>query len=193
MKTIQKTIYAAIFAVMCHTLLFAQVKSDFDKEADFTKYKTYKFLGWEENSDQILNDFDKKRLLESFQKELTARGMTKDESNPDVGITLFIVVQQKTSTTAYTNYNGGMGYGYGRWGGWGAGYGMGSSTTTYSQDDYLEGTIVIDFYDESTKKLVWQGILTKEVVENPKKREKTIPKAVNKLMYQYPVKPAKKK
>ena len=192
MKSIQKFIFASILVIMSNSLLFAQVKSDYDKEADFTKFKTYKFLGWEENSDQILNDFDKKRLLESFQKELTARGMTKDESNPDVGITLFIVVQQKTSTTAYTNYNGGMGYGYGRWGGWGAGYGMGSSTTTYSEDDYLEGTIVIDFYDESTKKLVWQGILTKEVVENPKKREKTIPKAVNKLMYQYPVKPSKK-
>lgn len=188
MKTIRNFIFTSILVIMSNSLLFAQVKSDYDKEADFTKYKTYKFLGWEEKSDQILNDFDKKRLLESFQKELTARGMTKDESNPDVGITLFIVVQQKTSTTAYTNYNGGMGYGYGRWGGWGAGYGMGSSTTTYSEDDYLEGTIVIDFYDESTKKLVWQGIMTKEVVENPKKREKSIPKAVNKLMYKYPVK-----
>jgi hypothetical protein len=191
MKTREKIIYTAIFALMVNSLLFAQVKSDYDKEADFTSYKTYKFLGWEENSDQILNDIDKKRILDSFQKELTARGMTRDDSSPDVGITLFIVVQQKTSTTAYTNYNGGMGYGYGRWGGWGAGYGMGSSTTTYSEDDYLEGTVVIDFYDESTKKLVWQGILTKEVVENPAKREKSIPKAVNKLMKQYPVKPVK--
>ncbi len=191
MKTREKIIYTAIFALMVNSLLFAQVKSDYDKETDFTKYKTYKFLGWVENSDQILSEFDKKRLLESFQKELTARGMTKDESKPDIGITLYVVVQEKTSTTAYTNYNGGMGYRYGRWGGWGGGYGMGSSTTTYSKDDYREGTVVIDFYDESTKELVWQGILTKEVVENPKKREKTIPKAVNKLMYKYPVRPVK--
>jgi hypothetical protein len=84
-----------------------------------------------------------------------------------------------------------MGYGYGRWG-WGGGYGMGSSTTSYSEDDYKEGTVVIDFYDSGTKNLVWQGILTKTVTENPQKREKTIPKAVNKLMYQYPVKPIKK-
>lgn len=193
MKAIQKSVTTLFFTMLFVNIIFAQVKSDYDKEADFTTYKTYKFIGWEKNSDQILNDFDKKRILESFQKELTARGMTKDDSNPDVGITLFIVVEQKTSTTAYTNYNGGMGYGYGRWGGWRAGYGMGSSTTTYSEDDYLEGTIVIDFYDESNKKLVWQGILKKEVVENPKKREKTIPKAVNKLMYQYPVKPSKTK
>jgi hypothetical protein len=190
MKTIQKSMATLFFTMLFVNIIFAQVKSDYDKTVDFSKYKTYTFKGWAENSDQILNDFDKKRILESFRDELTARGMSKDDSNPDVGITLYIVVQQKTSTTAYTNYNGGMGYGMGRWG-WGAGYGMGSSTTTYSENDYLEGTIVIDFYDESSKNLVWQGVLTKEVTENPQKREKTIPKNVKKLMKAYPVKPNK--
>jgi len=187
MKTIQNSLIAILMGILFTNLLFAQVKSDYDKTVDFSKYKTYTFRGWAENSDQILNDFDKKRILESFRDELTARGMTKDDSNPDVGITLYIVVQQKTSTTAYSNYNGGMGYGMGRWG-WGMGYGMGTSTTTYSEDDYLEGTIVVDFYDESTKNLVWQGVLTKKVTENPQKREKTIPKNVSKLMKKYPVK-----
>ena len=97
------------------------------------------------------------------------------------------MVDSKTSTTAYTTYTGGMGYGYGRWG-WGMGTGMGTSTTSFSEDDYLEGTIVVDFYDESTKNLVWQGVLTKKVTENPQKREKTTPKNVSKLMKKYPVK-----
>jgi len=191
MKTIQKPFITLLFAMLLVNFLFAQVKSDYDKNADFTKYKTYTFRGWAENSDKILNDIDKKRILEAFKNELTSRGMTKDDTKPDVGITLYIVVQNKTSTTAYTNYNGGMGYGMGRWG-WGMGYGgMGSATTTYSESDYMEGTVVIDFYDESTKGLVWQGILTKQVTENPQKREKTIPKNVKKLMAKYPIKPVK--
>ena len=57
----------------------------------------------------------------------------------------------KTSTTAYTNYTGGMGYGRGM--GWGMG--MGSASTSYSEEDYKEGTIVIDFYDEQSKKLIF--------------------------------------
>ena len=129
-----------------------------------------------------------------LQHELTIRGMTYDESNPDVGITLYIVIENKTSTTAYTNYNGGMGYGMGRYGGWGyggMGMGMGSATTTYSENDYQQGTTVIDFYDEGTKKLVFQGVFSKKVTENPKKRDKTIPKNVKKLMAKYPVKPIK--
>ncbi|GJM30872.1 MAG: hypothetical protein DHS20C17_35070 [Cyclobacteriaceae bacterium] len=171
--------------------LSAQVKSDYDKEADFTQYKTYTFKGWEKNSDEILNKFDKERILNSFASELAKRGFTKDDSNPDVGITLFLVVDNKTSTTAYTSYNGGMGYGMGRWG-WGMGMGgMGSATTSYSEDDYQQGTLVVDFYDSSSKALVWQGVYTGVVKDKPKKREKSIPKNVAKLMKQYPVAPVK--
>jgi hypothetical protein len=192
MRTQSKLFSVLFVAMLFASQLFAQVKADFDGEVDFTKYKTYTFMGWEKNSDQILNDLDKKRILDAFQHELTIRGMTQDDGSPDIGITLYIVVENKTSTTAYTNYNGGMGYGMGRYGGWGyGGMGMGSSTTTYSENDYLQGTTVIDFYDESTKKLVFQGVFSKKVTENPKKRDKTIPKNVKKLMAKYPVKPAK--
>lgn len=79
--------------------------------------------------------------------------MTLVDSNGGAEITLYIVVEDKTSTTAYTNYVGGMNYG-GRWG-WGTG--MGGATTSYSQDDYKQGTFVVDLYDAGTKKLVWQG------------------------------------
>lgn len=178
----------ALFLTLC--VASAQVKSDYDKDADFGQYQTYTFQGWEKNSDQILNEFDKERILNSFANELAIRGMTKDDSNPDVGITLYVVVDDKTSTTAYTTYNGGMGYGAGRWG-WGMGMGMGSSTTNYTENDYKQGTLVCDFYDQSTKSLVWQGVLTTVVKEKPKKREKSIPKNISKLMKQYPVDPIK--
>jgi len=189
MKTNRKILFTFVVTMLFTGILFGQVKSDYDKTVDFSKYKTFTFKGWAENSDKILNDLDKNRILEAFKTELNSRDLTRNDENPDVAITLYIVVEQKSSTTAYTNYNGGMGYGYGRWG-WGMG--MGSSTTSYSQNDYLEGTVVIDFYDNNTKKLVWQGIITQTVTENPKKRDKNIPKAVAKLMYKYPVKPIKK-
>jgi hypothetical protein len=170
--------------------LNAQVKSDYDKDTDFTKYKTYSFGGWEKNSDQILTDFDKKRITTALTNELTSRGMTYTESNGDCIITLYIVVNKKTSTTAYTNYTGGMGYG-GRWG-WGyGGINNISASTTYSEDDYNEGTFVVDMYDSTSKKLIWQGVITSIVKEKPEKREKSIPKNMSKLMKSYPIKPIK--
>lgn len=167
----------------------AQITSDYDKETDFSKYQTYAFAGWEKNSDQILNEFDKKRILDAMQNEFSERGLELVESDADANVTLYVVVDNKTSTTAYTTYNGGLGYGPG-WG-WGMGMGGlgGTSTTNYSEDDYKEGTLVVDMYDQDSKKLVWQGVLQTVVKENPEKREKTIPKKISKLMKEFPVAP----
>lgn len=182
---------AMLLFVCLSNNVVAQVKSDYDKNANFSEYETYTFGGWVKDSDKILTDFDKKRITDALSNEFSSRGMSYVESGGDAVITLFIVVNQKTSTTAYTNFNGGMGY-YGRRG-WGMGYrGMGlSATTTYNQNDYLEGTFVVDMYDSKSKELIWQGIITSVVKENPEKKEKSIPKKVKKLMKKFPVKPMK--
>jgi hypothetical protein len=190
-----KTIPVMVVILLASLAMSGQSSADFDKSVDFTKYKTYTFQGWEKNSDKQLNELDKKRVEDSFVAELAKRGMSASSSNADIGITLFLTIANKTSTTAYTTFNGGMGYGMGgyRWGyGAGMGMGMGSATTSYNEDDYQEGTAIIDFYDEETKKLVWQGTM-KSVVAAPHKREKSIPKNVAKVMKRYPVKPMKKK
>ncbi len=177
-----------LLVTMCCLLVLpssAQVKSDYDKDADFSKYQTYSFAGWQDDSDKQINEFDKKRILDALKSEFDKRGMMLKEGDADAKIVLYLVLDNKTSTTAYTDYMGGMGYGP-RWG-WGMGAGMGSSTTTYSQNDYTEGTMVIDMYDADSNKLVWQGVMTKAIQENPKKREKTIPKSAKKLMKQFPV------
>lgn len=178
----------------------AQVTFDYDKEADFTTYKTYSFGGWQQDSGKIINDIDKKRILQSFKSELTQRDMDYELAEADLVITMFFVVDEKTSTTAYTNYMGtGMGYGAGYRGGYyggyarpGWGWGGGSATTTYSEDHYKVGTFVVDMYDAKTKKLVWQGVSQKTINEKANKRAKSIPKGVAKIMKKYPIAISKK-
>jgi hypothetical protein len=187
MKKLIITLCAMLLYFM-NTLAYSQVTADYDKTVDFSRYKTYSFAGWQENSDQLLNDLDKARLQNAFKEEFSKRNMSLVEGPSDAIVTLYIVIDNKTSTTAYTNYIGGMGYGRA---GWGWGMGMGSSTTSYSENDYKVGTLVIDVYDGSTKKLVWEGVSQNTIQENPQKREKTIPKKAAKLMQKYPVKPVK--
>jgi hypothetical protein len=194
MKIFNKTIFAFVITLLTSVQFYAQVRSDYDKTVDFTKFKTMTFLGWQDDSDQLINDLDKNRILESFGKEFRMRNLTLVDQGGELAVTLYLVIDQKTSRTAYTNYNGGMGYG-GRWGyGYGVGYGgmgMGSSTTTISESDYEVGTFVVSVYDGASKNLIWQGISTSTINENPKRREKTIPKGVKKLMKKYPVQPPK--
>lgn len=178
-----KLIVILIVAVSCSTV---KVVTDQDKSVDFSEYKTYNFLGWQDNSDQILNEFDKQRIHDAFKNEFDARGMTLVKENGDMAVSLFLVIDQKTSTSAYTNYYSGGYGGYYRFrGGWGNGY----ATTTFSEDDYLEGTLVMDVFDGETKNQIWQGVAKSTIDENPNKREESIPKKVGALMKKFPVEP----
>jgi hypothetical protein len=163
----------------------AQITTDYDKTVDFTKFKSYTFKGWSKDSDQKINQLDQDRILAAFEHEFESRGLIKDDDNPDMSVTLFVVVQDKTSTTAYSNYYGGMGYG--------RSFGYGYANTNYSTQEYQQGTVIIDFYDEGEKSLIWEGVLKSVVKEKAKKREKSIPENIRKLMYKYPIKPIKKK
>ena len=165
-----------------------KVNTDYDKKADYTKYTSVSFLGWQD--DISLNDFDKKRFTEAFKGEFEKRKLTLVESGGDMVVVLYVVAEQKTSTTAYTNYYGGgagRGYRRGGRGGWGGGH----STTSYSESDYLQGTLVMDVFDGESKEQIWQAIATKTVNEKPEKREKSIPKGVKKIMKKFPIVPVK--
>ncbi len=176
-------IILSFFVSACSTL---KVTSDFDESADFTKYKTYSYLGWSKNCSELVNDLDKKRVETAFNNEFKSRGMTIVASGGDIEISLYLVTDTKTATTAYTDYYGGFtGYYYRHAWGWGLGY----ATTTYHEYDYTVGTLVCDVIDGQSKKLVWQGVGSGTVSENSAGRKKKIPAAVKKIMTLYPVAP----
>ena len=169
-----------------------KVISDVDPTINWSEYKTLEYYGWAEESDKVLTRFDKERIENAFGEEFQNRGFSIVEDGGDMIVTLFIVVEDKTSTTASTTSMGGAygGY-YGGYYGYGPGYGWGGghSTTTISEYDYKVGTLVCDVFDAEEKKLIWEGIASGTIKENPDKREKSIPMAVKKLMVKFPVQP----
>lgn len=160
---------------------------------DFNQFKTYQYYGWAKNTDKLLNSLDKERVENAFAKEFKKRGLTFTKENGDLVISLFFVTKEKTETTANTTGVGAYGgyysgyYGYGpRWG-WGHGFNY--STTTYTTHDYKEGTLIVNVFDAKAKKLIWEGIATDALKENPKGREDRIKNVVARIMDHYPVKP----
>ena len=170
-----------------------KVVTDFDPTVDFTQYKTFEYYGWIEESGRAINDLDRRRIENAFGAEFEARGLKYVEEGGDIVVGLLIVAEQKTQTTAHTTQMGGYGGGYGgHYGygpGWGWGGGGGHSTTTFSEYDFVEGTLVCDIYDTAKEQLVWEGIGTKTISENPKNREQNISEGVKKIMAEYPVQP----
>lgn len=179
--------------VSCSTIKYT---TDFDGSADFQSYKTFQYYGWAEESNKIINTIDQDRIESAFGAELDKRGLEYVKENGDLIITLYIVTQEKTQTTANTTTSGGMGggyYGYGGSYGYGPAYGWGptSSHTTYSEYDYTVGTLIIDVYDAKDKKLVWESVSTGTINEKTKGREERIQSTVGKMMLKYPVEPLK--
>jgi hypothetical protein len=169
-----------------------KVVADADPTTDWSQLSTFEYYGWAEESDKILTRFDKERIEKAFGAEFSRRGFKYVQEGGDLIVTLFIVVEDMTSTTATTTHAGG-GYGgyYGRYYGYGPGYGWGGghSTTTIDEYDYQVGTLVCDVFDAKKQELLWEGIGTKTIVEDPSKREKNIPKAVQAIMSRFPVAP----
>ncbi len=185
MKKIFLVFFALAFILgSCSTV---KVVSDMDPNVNFAKYKTYNILPWNEDVSSMVNDFDRKRIVDAVKNEMAARGYTYSESSPDVSVSIYIILDKKEQTTAYSTYMGGYGYyaGFGYYG-YGPGFGMGTTHTTYDTETYTVGTLIIDVFDNSTKKLIWQGIGNGTINENPKKREQNTPRVIAQIMESLP-------
>lgn len=162
--------------VACSTV---KVAFDYDKQADFSKYKTY-VISEETMKMEGVNQLDRDRIIASVESQMAARGYTKAE-NADV--ILDVRIKGKETQTATATSSGGYGYGYGRWG-----YGGGFSTTTVNYDKYVEGTLFVTLVDKATDKIAWQGTGTKTLEENAstEKKEQNIDYAVKQIFTNYP-------
>ena len=161
-----------------------KVVTDSEKTTDFSNYKTFSFLGWQYNSDELLNDLEKERLRSAFSTEFEKRNLKFVEKGGDLSITLFFIIQNESSTTAYTNYYARAGAGRGGYRGIG---GTDAASTTYYTEELLRGHLIMDVFDESTSNKIWQGIASGLINEKPEKRAKGIPKSVAALMKKFPV------
>jgi len=166
------------------------VRYDYDKDQDFSKYKTYKWVPIK-GADQP-DDLTAKQLTGAIDEVLAKKGLTKTGSDT---ADLYIGYQTAIGTEKeYTSYNTGWGYGPGWGGGW-YGYNGGmSTTTTYgSTSTVYVGQLDLSMYDATQKELVWRGAATKTLdpKAKPDKKQKNINKAAEKLLKNYPPPPKK--
>lgn len=119
------------------------VSSDFDREVYFPQFRTFAFL--KEGIDKVeISDLDKKRILRSIEAELTKKGLTLTDNNPDILVNFF--TKERERQDIYNNV--GFGWGWGPfWGG-----------TSYNvSPPRTEGTLFIDIISAEKKDLIWQG------------------------------------
>ena len=170
----------AVFVLMGMMLLFAgtssaqQVKTDYDRNANFGQYKTY---SWEQVKTKDALDVD--RIKAAVNAALAAKGWTQVDSGGDICImAVEITSNQQTLNTFYDGFGGG--WGLRRFGGGG----FGEATTT--TETYKVGTVVVDLFDHKTKQLVWRGSASDTLSNKSDKNIKKLDKGVEKMFKKFP-------
>lgn len=163
------------------------VRYNFDKNSDFSKFKTYKWVTFKDAAKP--NDLTDKQIIAAVDAELATKGLSKvDGDNADLYIGYQVAIGQEKE---FTSYNSDWGYGGGWYrGGW---YGGGGMSTTYGQTSTIYiGQLSLDMYDSANHDLVWRGVASKTLdpKAKPDKQQKNLKKAVAKLLKNYP--PGKK-
>ncbi len=162
------------------------VRYDYDKDKDFSKFKSYKWVTIKD-ADHT-DDLTSKRIMDAVDAELAKKGLTKTDGDT---ADLYIAYQTAIGTEKqFTSYNTGWGYGPGWGGGWYGSGGMNTTTTYGSTSTVYVGQLDLSMYDPATKQLIWRGVASKtlDTKAKPEKKEKNIGKAVQKLLKNFPPK-----
>ena len=169
-KFFSSAMVAALLVVTAGTLAAQDVRYNFMPGADFSKYRTYKWVNTgNAHPDQIMDA----QIKQAVDSQLASKGMTKtDDDKADLYVGYQTSVNQET-----------------QWDAWGSrAFGMGRGSWTSST--IRVGTLVLDMYDPGKKQLVWTGSATKTIdpSSNHEKNMKNLDKSMAKLLKNYPPK-----
>jgi hypothetical protein len=173
-----------LLLVVAGSAVAQDVRYNFDKEANFSGYKTFKWVPIKGSAK--LSDMVDKQIQAAFEAEFTKKGLSEVTSDTaDLYIGYQAAISQEKE---YSSYSSDFGYGGGYGRGWYGGGGMGSTTTTGQTSTIYIGQLAIDMYDVAKKTLVWRGVASKTLDQKakPEKQQKNLAKAIAKMLKNYP-------
>lgn len=174
----------ALLLAVASTAFGQDVRYNFDKDTDFSKFKTYKWVVLKGASP--VDDLTDKQIKDAIDAQLATKGLSKVDSDD---ANLFVGYQTAVGTEKqFTSFDSGWGYGPGWYGrGW---YGGGGGMTTGQTSTIYNGQIAVDMYNSASHTLVWRGVVSKTLdpKAKPEKRQKNLTKALTKLFKNYPPK-----
>src|SRR5215469_9869379 len=172
-------VIAGFFAALC----VGKVKFDYDRQANFSSYKTYKWLpprvlkksGIDEGDD-VVAPFIKKAV----NREMTRRAFTEaSDGQVQISAGAFADAVPQVDALIYPGYGVGPG-------GVPA-INIGAPPTTLGRYN-KSGTVFVNLIDASTKKSIWWAIGSGDLPKKSQIQDK-VDKAVSEMFERYPVKP----
>jgi hypothetical protein len=163
--------FVLLAALLAASAASADVDVDFDREAEFSAYRTY---GWQEGT-PARNEEVEATIRRAVDRELRAHGLRPVEPDvrPDLWVATHASSEEKTFVNPYTFGSGWANPARGKKG--------------HVEQDRLEvGTLIVDLVDAEAARVVWRGVATEAISSNPKKISKKVDKVTRKMFRSYP-------
>lgn len=172
MKLFKISLVAILFMFLASC---ASVQSDYDRNVNFSTYKTYNYytdIEWGN-----LSELDQRRFFSAIDSEMQTKGLTKSD-DPQLLIDIVAKEREYKSTSSSVNIGGGN---------WGRGVSVGGSVGIPIRTRKSDKQIMIEMLDASNDQLVWQGVYEKTT--SPKAdKQKLIDNAIQKIFTKFPPK-----
>jgi hypothetical protein len=167
----------AVATLSFASMAFAGVKTDYDRGANFERYRTFAWKIPERQAKSVVNNsLIAKRIEQEVNRDLTAKGLRQVRSNPDLYLTYHINAKNEKDLDYVPAW------GRGRMGWYGG---------DVYVNRYVRGNAVIDVVDAHTNQLVWRAFLTNTGYHLADvQKDKTIDKMVDSAFKHFPPKQA---
>lgn len=179
-KMKSRTIFAVVAVLILGSIGYGQkMIVDADKSVNFAAFKSF---AWAEGN-IAPKATTSQLIIAAIEKELTSRGLVKNEAAPDIRIAVMAAADMDLQGIGPTWNN----EAYRSWGG----YGNPAAMMTVTK-----GTLLVDILEVNNKTSVWRGVAKDIFVQTPsgnaekdaKQMEKLVNKTVGDMFKQYPVK-----
>jgi hypothetical protein len=185
-----RQVAAPLLVLLLSACAGIETRSDYDPGA-VERLNGYRTYAWEpapqrENS-RIYNPITEARVRSAVEKQLQARGYQEVSQKPDFRIGWHGAIDQKLDVQTVDQY-----YGY-AWDPWYSPFYLGPPVPETRIREYQEGTLILDFIDTASNKLVWRGVAQAELKESASahKRQERLEEAVQGILKDFPPKPKK--
>ncbi len=167
-----------VSALLCTVAHAQKTSAGYDKNVDFSKYKTFAF-----DKDGARNPFVNTMIVEAVERELTSRGLTKVDTDPNLRV-VYLAASGPNLQVASLPFYQVVNPAY-------SGLVGGASMAMW---DVTTGTLVIDLFDVKTDRVVFRGTATDVLQRAPstdlradaKLVSKPLNKGIGKIFKKYP-------
>jgi hypothetical protein len=189
MKSFRVTAAGVLLLFAVATGFGMSVKSDYEKNYDFSRLHTFAFKTDRSSNDPLnTNSIEAARIQTALSAQLVANGFNPSDQNPDFIVAFYSRSKQKSEVES-TGFGFGPGFGWGYGipyrGRWRWGLGPDIWTNTYTQ-----GCVMADVIDPRTNELIWRGVV-KDTVHGIGQSDKQANQAARDLIRNF-MKDAKK-